>query len=430
MTYQEAIKYIEGLQRFGMQLGLERITYLLDLIGNPHQQLKCIHIAGTNGKGSTAVFIASILKYSGYTVGCYTSPHLIKFNERIVINNTSITDIDVANLVENIAYYIDKYNLKITYFEAATAIALLYFAKSNVDFVVLEVGLGGRLDATNVIIPELSVITNIELEHTSVLGDTIEKIAYEKAGIIKHGIPVVCGIMHEEAINVIKDIADNNNSKVYLVAEKVNIKPNMISTEHHVYPHINLTLIGKHQLENAACAVLSAEVLAYTRNIPIDFDIIPEALNNTYWYGRLQVIQNKPMIVLDGAHNPASIRALRQTINEYFSFSKLIFVLGILNDKDVKQIIMELLVDTTNIRCLILTKPEINRALSPEIILDAARKYNNVDIKVYETVSIAITQAINFSSHNDLICITGSLYIVGEALKWFGYSKTVKDKEV
>ncbi|MEK7273860.1 MAG: folylpolyglutamate synthase/dihydrofolate synthase family protein, partial [Candidatus Desantisbacteria bacterium] len=355
MNYEKSIAYLEDLQQFGIQLGLERVICLLELMGNPHKGLKYIHVAGTNGKGSTVSFLASILKHSGYRVGVYTSPHLLRFNERITIQETAsledeIPDEDIVRLTEQITNYIESSCLQVTYFEATTAIAFAYFAEKQPDFVILEVGLGGRLDATNVIIPQVSIITNISLEHTAVLGNTIEEIAVEKAGIIKQGIPVVCGVMDEKALSTIKNIAEERHAPLHTVTH---------TAEYGLYPYklsdIHLSLPGAHQLQNAACAVLAAEVLE-GQGVKINDSQIPFALAHTCWPGRLQVIEQKPLIIVDGAHNPAGARVLRQAINDCFTYDQLILVLGILDDKDQTVMMRELIADNQRLKLLILTK--------------------------------------------------------------------------
>ncbi len=415
MNYEASIAYLEELERFGIQLGLERAIQLLELMGNPHKNLKYLHVAGTNGKGSTVAFLASILKCSGYRVGVYTSPHLIRFNERITINDVQISDEDVIRLTSLIAEYIKSSGLQVTYFEATTALAFAYFAEQQVDIVVLEVGLGGRLDATNVIIPLVSVITNISLEHTAVLGNTIEEIAREKAGIIKQGVPMVCGVMDEKAIETIQQVARQKRASFYLVNHDIKIEGNTIQTKNHIYAPIQLALAGYHQIQNAACAVLSAEVLTSQWG-RINYGRIPYALNNTHWPGRLQIIGQNPLIVVDGAHNPAGTKVLRKAMEDYFDYSKLILILGILDDKDRTNMLRELIADNERLKLLILTKPKTSRAFPPDKLLKEADKYC-VPAMVCEDIPTAMTMAIKMANEDDMICLAGSLYVVAEVLE-------------
>jgi len=415
MNYKASIAYFEELGRFGIQLGLERVIQLLELMGNPHKNLKYIHVAGTNGKGSTVAFLVSILSCSGYRVGAYTSPHLIRFNERIAINDEQISDEDVAELTSQISEIIESSCLKITYFEAATALAFAYFAQQKVDIVVLEVGLGGRLDATNVIIPLVSVITNISLEHTTILGNTVELIAREKAGIIKQEVPVVCGVMDERAVDTIQQVAQQNHAPLHLVAKEIKIEGNTIKTIHNTYAPIQLALAGYHQMQNAACAILAAEVLA-SRWGRINYKSIPHTLNNTHWPGRLQIVRQKPLIVVDGAHNPAGTKVLRKAIEDYFDYSQLILVLGILDDKDKTAMMRELIADNERLKLLILTKPKTSRAFPPDKLLKEADKYC-VPVMVCEDIPIAMNMAIKMADGDDLICLAGSLYVVAEVLE-------------
>ncbi|MBU0700709.1 bifunctional folylpolyglutamate synthase/dihydrofolate synthase [bacterium] len=424
MNYESSIAYLEGLQQFGIQLGLKRVIRLLELMGNPHKNLKYIHVAGTNGKGSTVAFLASILKHSGYRVGVYTSPHLIRFNERITLNETAslannqIPDKDIARLTGQISGHIESSGLQVTYFEATTVLAFAYFAEKKPDFVILEVGLGGRLDATNVIIPQVSIITNISLEHTAVLGNTIEEIATEKAGIIKQGIPVVCGVMDEKALLTIKNIAEERSAPFYVVAEEEGDKTS--DTKPSDCKPIQLSLMGAHQLQNAACAVLAARILA-EQGININQAEIPNALSSTHWPGRLQVIGQKPLMVVDGAHNPAGAKVLRQAIDECFTYDQLILVLGILDDKDQTAMLGELIADNQRLKLLILTKPETSRAFPPDKLLEEANKYR-VPAMVCDDIPTAITQTIKAANDNDMICLAGSLYVVAEVLLWFSNS--------
>ncbi|MEK9149125.1 MAG: cyanophycin synthetase, partial [Candidatus Desantisbacteria bacterium] len=349
----------------------------------------------------------------------YTSPHLIRFNERITINETAslsdvqISDEDVSRLTGQIAGHIESSGLEITYFEATTALAFAYFAEKSPDFVILEAGLGGRLDATNVIIPQVSIITNISLEHTAILGNTIKKIAMEKAGIIKQGVPVVCGVMDGKALSTIKNAAKEKQAPFYAV----NHADEQISAPAEYQQiaelsDIHLSLHGAHQLQNAACAVLATGVL---EGVNINREKIPDALSSTHWPGRLQIIGQKPLMVVDGAHNPAGTMVLRQAIDECFTYSNLILILGILDDKDQRAMMRNLIADNQRLKLLILTKPKTSRAFAPDKLLKEANKYR-VPTITCEDIPEAITQSMKAANDNDMICIAGSLYVAAEVL--------------
>lgn len=291
---------------------------------------------------------------------------------------------------------------------------------------MLEVGLGGRLDATNVIIPLVSVITNISLEHTAILGNTVEEIAREKAGIIKQEIPVVCGVMDEKAVDTIQQIAQQKRAPFYLVAKEIKIEGNTIKTNHNTYAPIQLALAGYHQIQNAACAILVAEVLASQWG-RINYKAIPHTLNNTHWPGRLQIVGQKPLIVVDGAHNPAGTKVLRKAMEDYFDYSKLILVLGILDDKDKTVMMRELIADNERLKLIILTKPKTSRAFPPDKLLKEADRYC-VPAMVCEDIPTAMNMAIKMANEDDMICLAGSLYAVAEVLEGYQAEKVTGEQ--
>ncbi len=428
MNYSKTIEYLNNLERFGIQLGLERITRLLELLGNPHQDLKCIHVAGTNGKGSTTTFIGEILKNAGFKVGIYTSPHFVSFTERITINSIPIPEVEVAKIIsEKILPVIKILPSHPTYFEIATALAFLYFAQEKVDFAVLEVGLGGRLDATNVVTPLVSVITSIGLEHQDVLGETIEKIAGEKAGIIKQGVPVVTSAHQPEVLKVIEKVAKLKDAKLYQVGRDIKfvIKQFPANSNSNYqfsvkgilkeYCGLQTSLLGYHQVINAAVAISAIEVLQKQYGFKITTRDIKNGLLQARIRGRLELIKKAPYILLDGAHNPPSAAVLRKAWDDYFSNMKLILVLGILQDKDVGGMVKELLQGNKNLKLVIITQPKINRSSAPAKIYDEVSKYTN-KIHIRSPVAEGIKYAEAIAESMDLICITGSLYTVAEAI--------------
>lgn len=439
MNYIQVIKYLNSLERFGIQLGLERITKLLELLGNPHKGLKCIHVAGTNGKGSVTTFISQILKKAGFKVGTYTSPHLISYTERIVINGIPIPEAQVAEMLSK--KILPAINILIrhfthpTYFEITTALAFSYFAQEKVDFVVLEVGLGGRLDATNVVIPLVSVITSINLEHQDVLGESLEEIAYEKAGIIKPDIPVVTADSQPEVLKVIEKIALAQNSKLYQVGKEIKFiidryptsilnyqfKVKGILKEYH---QLQTSLLGYHQVINAVTSIASIEVLEQYHGIKITTQAIKKGLLEAKISGRLELIKNR--FLLDGAHNPAAATLLRKALKDYFSPRRLIFIIGILEDKDISGIIRALLYQNETIDLVIITQAKTKRALSPQLLYQEVIHYID-KIHILDSLAESINYAQSIATPTHLICLTGSLYTVAEAIEYFGSLE--KEKE-
>ena len=429
-TYTEALDYIYDLTKYGIKLGLENIKYLLYLLGNPHKKLKIIHVAGTNGKGSTASLISSILKSDGYKVGLYTSPHLVDFTERIKINQKPISRKKVSELLERIKPLIEKVSQTPpyghpTFFEVITSLAFLYFYEEKVDFLVLEVGLGGRLDATNVTEPLVSVITHVDYDHMDKLGNSLEKIAREKGGIIKPGGIVISSKQYDEVYKEIKKIADDKNSLLYSTGKEINYKVVKSDVQgvifdlkgiYHHYKNLHTPLLGRHQADNATNAVAAVEALKM-KGTDISQKAIRDGLEKVKWTGRLEIVRNNPTIILDGAHNPNGAKIMHQALEEIFSYRYLTLVLAIFADKDYKKII-EVLAPGADL--IIATKAENPRAASPQAISKEAAKYINENkIIAIENIPQAINYALSNSKEDALICITGSLYTVGEAKKYF-----------
>jgi dihydrofolate synthase/folylpolyglutamate synthase len=428
MGYDAAIDYLYNLKRFGMKLGLENINQLLRSLGEPQKKLKVIHVTGTNGKGSVCAMISSMLKCAGYKVGMYTSPHLVRFTERIQVDGKEIDQKEVLRLFNKIRPFIalmtkESMTKQPTFFEVTTALALLYFVEEKVDFAVVEVGLGGRLDATNVVDPLVCVITHIALEHTEHLGRKIEDIAKEKAGIIKKGVPVVTAENNEKALEVIKNTCKERDCKMIRVGkgikyEKIKVDINHqefnVKTDVNEYNNLRMKLLGDHQLVNAATAIGAIELLRY-QHIDIPKKAIKEGLLKTNWPARLEVVHRSPLIILDSTHNYNGAKTFRSSL-DIFDYKRMILILGILNDKDVEPMIKEI---APLAHTIIATKPKSERAYDPKIIADAAKKYiakefiKNVVIE--EDVSEAVKHALSTAKKNGLICITGSIYTAGEA---------------
>ncbi len=440
MTYREALRYLESFINYEKiaswpykrSLKLKRFQDFLSTVNNPQEGLNCLHVSGTKGKGSTCAFIAYILRKAGYKVGLYTSPHLCDFRERIRILSPRtgssiqkdfegmIPRKELADLVTRLKPAIDKYNKgskygNLSFFEVYTGLAFVYFREKNTDFVVLETGLGGRLDATNTASPLVCVITPISYEHTHKLGNTLGEIAWERAGIIKSSrAMVVSAPQRREVRNVIAKKCRALKAKLCEVNKQIKIKK--INGRFNIkgifaeYLDLRINLLGRHQLMNAAAAVGAVESLRFY-GINIDPVSIKNGLYETVWPGRLEIVSKKPWIVLDGAQNVASARALKQAIDENFSgkYKKLFLVFGISKDKDIKGTSREL-ADLAD--AVILTKAGNPRAKHPHFL----REYFSGK-KIYTTKSVkgAIDLAMRIAKSQDLALVAGSLFVVGEA---------------
>jgi dihydrofolate synthase / folylpolyglutamate synthase len=424
--YRETIDYLYALQKHGIKLALSNSHALMSLMGDPHRKFRSVHVAGTNGKGSTSAFIASMLQAAGYRVGLYTSPHLVSFTERIRINAVLITEAKVVELAARVRDAARKAEgpggmgaFSPTFFEVTTAMAFTYFAEEGVDIAVIEVGMGGRLDSTNVITPLVSVITNIELEHTEFLGATLTEIAGEKAGIIKQGVPVVTGAMQQEVITVIEREAAAREAGVYRLSNDFMPVP-VVSQRAQIfdyrgitvsYEKVRIKMLGRYQVDNASLALATIECLRKA-GILVDEAAVRRGLEQARWEGRLELVARKPDIYLDGAHNPASARMLAATVREMKSaYRRTVLIIGILQDKDCGGIIAALapLVDH-----VIVTKPDYSRAMDVQALASAIRKLHG-SVGTAETVGDAIAMARDNELPDDLVLITGSLYMVGDA---------------
>ncbi|WP_294367181.1 folylpolyglutamate synthase/dihydrofolate synthase family protein [uncultured Clostridium sp.] len=424
MKYEEAMKYITEVGNFGSNYGLERTYKLLEHLGNPERDLKLIHIAGTNGKGSTTSMITEILMGEGYKVGMYTSPFIEEFEERIQINRNNIPKESLAILMDEIKVAVDKvieagYNHP-TEFEIITVLMLLYFKKENIDFGVIEVGLGGRLDSTNVIKPIIQVITSISFDHTNLLGNTLEKIAREKAGIIKKGIPTVIYPQQEEVLKVIKNKCFEMDSELY-IANNENLKfENIVNLDkpYQLLKYNNeidilLPLLGEHQIINLSVAMQAIEVLNNKNIIDISIANIVKSIKNVSWKGRLEVLSNNPYVVIDGAHNIQGIKTLSRNIKKYFKYENLYLILGILADKDVEEMIK---IITPMAKKVYSVTPNSIRGELAESLKDEVSKFNK-NCKAFDKYEEAYLEVLNDASEKDLILASGSLYMIGDMRK-------------
>ena len=422
MNYKEALKYIEETHKFGIRLGLDNMTKLLDLLGNPQDNLNIIHMSGTNGKGSTCSFITSILKEAGYKVGLYTSPFLETFTERIRINGENIPEEDVARIISLIKEKIEQmvkegYSYP-TEFEIVTTMAFYYYYEQNVDYVALEVGLGGRYDATNIIkSSQVSVIGSISLDHTNILGDNISKIAYEKGGIIKeNGVAIVYN-QSDEVKNVIKQICyDKNATYIETNFDDIDIKKSDIYSQVYdvtifdeSYENIEIKLIGEHQINNSILALTVIKYLEGNKGLKIDDKSIRKGLINTKWPGRIEKISENPLFIIDGAHNEDGALSLAKAIDKNFKYRNLTLLIGMLEDKDIDSV-LDILIPKFN--KVITTTPDNPRAIDSSKLKDKILRYtdNVVDKKNIEK---ALNYTLESSSDNDVIISAGSLYMIG-----------------
>ena len=422
--YQSTLSFLYDLQLFGIKAGLDNIRSLVTFLGNPHLHYPVVHVAGTNGKGSTSSMIAAILTASGFRTGLYTSPHLVRFNERIRIDGKPISDQEIVRYTEMLRETIKL--TRSTFFEATTAMAFQYFADKNVDVAVIETGLGGRWDATNVVLPLVSVITNIGLEHTEYLGTTLGQIAKEKGGIIKPGIPCITGSNLPKVVSVFSKISKRHHAKL-LIAGKISSVNTLesslnglrlnLKTPSNRYNNIHLSLSGEHQAKNLQLAVLTIEELRRHKKFSkISDNNIRTGLDAVQSYSgiksRLEVLSHHPVMLSDVAHNPDGIAVLVSSLNK-FIVGKVVIVFGVMKDKDYATMI-KMFAPVSNM--LIAVRPQHERARASADIVHQAHSYG---IKAIDgkTVENGIRTAISLSKSKHPIVITGSHYVVGEALQ-------------
>lgn len=423
LNYEQALAWIHGIARFGMNQGLQRIEKLLDRLGNPHQKLNFLHIGGTNGKGSIAAFAAAVLEAAGYRVGLYTSPYLEKFTNRMAINGQDIAPGRLVELVEIIKPYVaeiaaDPACGHPTEFEVVTALALTYFAQESPDLVVLEVGLGGRLDATNTVNPLVTAISTISLEHTHVLGPSVEAVAREKAGIIKEGSAVATQA-RGAALEVIAATCFQKNVPLYRLGVDFRAEKTSGNLEgqtfdyyglQHRFPQLRIGLLGSYQVNNAALALAALELLE-KKGYPWPVEAIYEGLLHAKWPGRLEILQREPLVVVDGAHNMEAFQNLKAVLQHEFSYRRLILVLGLLSDKAREEILAEILPLAD---VLILTEPNSPRAAKAQVLERSAREIMSGPVYARADITEAVQLALSQAEASDLVLIAGSLYLISD----------------
>ncbi len=417
MTYAEALDYLHGLAVFGARFGLETTQRMAAALGNPHEKLRFIHVAGTNGKGSTCAMLESIYRAAGYRVGLFTSPHLVSFRERIQVNRELVIEADVVRLVEEVRSAgleggASSETANPTFFEFVTVMALKYFDEQKCDVVIWETGLGGRLDATNIVTPLAGVITNIAFDHQQWLGDTLAKIATEKAGIIKPGVPVLTAADAAEALAVIREVAEGNGAPLTLVGEDFNAGSGTA-----------LPLRGAHQRRNAALAV--AVVRALREKLPVREAALRRGLATVQWAGRLQVVRKgEREFLLDGAHNVDGIRALVTALKSEFEDKPFALLVGMLADKHCELMCREL---APLARRIAAVRVASTRSLVPEALADSCRRANPA---ATVTAHESLAEALHTLREEPRVVIAGSLYLIGEALERLGMDSAAGERSL
>lgn len=412
MRYSEALEYLYGLEKLGIVFGLENIRRLLDIMGNPQRFFRAVHIGGTNGKGSVASMLSSVLDLAGYRAGKYASPHLLSFTERITINEREITEEEVVELTAEMRKEIERKDRErpFTFFDFTTALAFEYFRRRHVDVALIEVGLGGRLDSTNAVEPFIAAITNVTFDHMDFLGNDIADIAREKAGIIKDGVPVVTAAV-DRPRQIIEETAKLHGSPVYIMGRDFSYEKKGDQVMSYTGPawtldNLFVNLKGDHQFANAAVALCVAELLS-SSGFEVNADHVRRGLAMVTWPGRIEVVREYPTVILDGAHNIEGARALVQFLEGHFSERRKVLVFGVLGDKEYEKMLGLL---TPLADSVILTQPRSDRALSPA----GLQKCLSRGI-VSESLRDALNKARAITGERDVLVVTGSLYLVGEA---------------
>ncbi|HHU05681.1 MAG TPA: bifunctional folylpolyglutamate synthase/dihydrofolate synthase [Clostridiales bacterium] len=428
MNYKEALDFILGAETMGSILERNVIECLLEELGNPHKGLKYVHIAGTNGKGSTSAYVSSILRAAGYRTGLYTSPYIQQFNERIQVDGVQISDEELAEITTEIAEATKRVLARglrhPTVFELITALGFIYFKRRACDIVVLEVGLGGRLDATNVIeSPEVAVITNIGYDHMDVLGDTLELIAGEKAGIIKSNCRVVLYSQAKGVEEVIASVCGEKGASLTYadtsLAKVRSVSLDGIEFDYNGYLGLKSSLLGLYQVKNAVTAIVTAEELI-KKGYAISEQNIRDGLAGAHWPGRLELLRRNPAVIVDGAHNPQGAAALLESLDALFPGRKINFIVGVLADKDYSSTIE---LTMPHAKCFYTVTPPNKRALSADKLALEIKKHGDAPVYFYGSIPSAIDAVLSSVTADDVICIFGSLYQVGEVRSYFGRDK-------
>ncbi|WP_110111508.1 folylpolyglutamate synthase/dihydrofolate synthase family protein [Bacillus sp. CGMCC 1.16541] len=421
-TYEEALTWIHSRFKFGMKLGLERMEWMLKQLGNPHHTIRAVHVAGTNGKGSTVSYLRNILQQANYEVGTFTSPYIETFNERISVNGVPISNDEMVALVNDILPVVNaveetEYGAP-TEFEVITLMSFLYFGqKKQLDYVIYEVGLGGRFDSTNVIQPILTVITNIGFDHMNILGDTVEQIASEKAGIVKEEIPLITAVEQDGAKAVIEQIALEHQAPLYRLGEELHIdayetlvdgEQFTLQTPFQDAPKLELSMLGYHQVKNASLATTAALYLR-KQGAQIEDEHIYRGLRQTKWQGRFEQVRTDPLTIIDGAHNPEGVESLLSTLRLHYEDRNIHFIFSCLKDKESKEMIASLESMATSIT---FTSFDFERAATGKALYDVSNHEKKAYIEDWAKAIGTVTDGLN--DEKDMLVITGSLYFISQ----------------
>jgi dihydrofolate synthase/folylpolyglutamate synthase len=439
-TYQEAVDWITGLVPFGIKPGLLRMNDMMERLDHPERRLKFIHVAGTNGKGSTCAYLSNVLHNCGYDVGSFNSPFITRYTDRIRLNGVDIPDelvLLIANQIKELSDELAQTELGgLTSFEVTTVLAIVYFARhAYPDFVVWETGLGGREDCTNIVTPIISVITNVGHDHMDILGNSLEKIAAEKAGIIKHGVPVVTTVTQPEVITVIEQAATQRQSRLYLYGRDYQVQKKSMELNRLTYrfegpfrhlEELTISLNGEHQMYNSALAVMTLEVLRQYYAVLVDEEHLQRGLIETKWPGRLELMSEQPRLLIDGAHNPEGAESLSSALQQIYEYDKLHFMIGMLSTKSHSDYLWHILpiVDT-----LIVSEPDFRKKLDAAELAKLVEKVRqergkpHLQVLVEPNWKLALEQLQRLTSEQDLAVVSGTLYMISDVRSWMLHQK-------
>ena len=421
MDYRQAVEFVESSSIVRERYGLEKLQQALHLLGDPHHHTEFVHIAGTNGKGSTAAMTASVLQTAGYRTGLYTSPHLMRYNERMQIDGVPISDEDFVEAASQVQRVCEQLGGVPIVFEVLTLMALWYFAQQHCDIVVLEVGIGGLLDSTNVIpSPKVAIITQLGMDHTETLGNTLEEIAAQKGGIVKEGTPTVMALQEPSAVAVVQQICDKYHAPLALAdPERLRVLDASVAgqtLEDREYGKLMLPLAGAHQRKNAA-NVLEAVAMLRTQGYRISDDDVREGIAKTVWPARFERLSTAPDFILDGGHNPQCLHAATAALREYYPGQKVVFLVGMMADKDTDHMLAEMASIAKSFVCI---RPDSPRAMQPQLLAQQLTERFHLPACACSNVREGIAEATRQAGKEGVVCALGSLYLAGEVRAAFG----------
>ena len=421
MDYRQAVEFVESSSIVRERYGLEKLQQALHLLGDPHHHTEFVHIAGTNGKGSTAAMTASVLQTAGYRTGLYTSPHLMRYNERMQIDGVPISDEDFVEAASQVQRVCEQLGGVPIVFEVLTLMALWYFAQQRCDIVVLEVGIGGLLDSTNVIpSPKVAIITQLGMDHTETLGNTLEEIAAQKGGIVKEGTPTVMALQEPSAVAIVQQICDKHHAPLALAdPERLRVLDASVAgqtLEDREYGKMMLPLAGEHQRKNAA-NVLEAVAMLRTQGYRISDDDVREGIAKTVWPARFERLSTAPDFILDGGHNPQCLHAATAALREYYPGQKVVFLVGMMADKDTDHMLAEMASIAKSFVCI---RPDSPRAMQPQLLAQQLTERFHLPACACGSVHEGIAEATRQAGKEGVVCALGSLYLAGEVRAAFG----------